>query len=289
MKKSYNLLIIIFLIPFFGLTQNDSLSLKFDTKYYDAVDKWIAFPKTEKDSTHILGFIYLDQSAGFTLRVGNSFKIEENKLVSVVIPEMETTMIIHRLATNTIPVAVLSPQQLEQLNLPKIPDWLDNYYSDKGSVQYLTKTGYHFNHIGASHNAIAPLLKAYEKDPSFDGLVFELGFAYNATKQYNKAIPILKKEITTSKDQLLYKELGYAYMNLKDVVNTEKVYKEGIKYAKDKNYKAEMAINMCALLLNIKDKKKLEKWLNISRKYIDEKSSYKQYLEYFENENEKLK
>lgn len=272
----------------FCFSQETTEILKFDTKYFDAVDKWVAFPKAEKDSTHILGFVYLDQTAGFSLRLGNSFKIEGNKLVPIVIPEMKTTIIKHRLEPNTIPVAVLNSKQLDQLNLSEQPDWLSIYHSGEDSVQYLTNTGYHFNHVGASHNAIAPLLKAYEKDPNFKGLVFELAFAYNATKQHKKAIPILEKELKTSKDQLLYKELGFAYMNLSDFANAEKVFKEGIKFAKDNAYKAEMSINMCVLALNNKDKKKLEKWLKISKTYIDKKSPYNQYLDYFENEIKKL-
>ena len=49
-----------------GFSQSNPQELSFDTKYYNAVDKWIAFPKKATDTSYIFGFIYLDDTAGFT-------------------------------------------------------------------------------------------------------------------------------------------------------------------------------------------------------------------------------
>ena len=54
------------LISNIGISQNNLTELKFDTKYFNAVDKWVAFPKKDTDSTYAYGFIYLDNQAGFT-------------------------------------------------------------------------------------------------------------------------------------------------------------------------------------------------------------------------------
>ena len=227
--------------------------------------------------------------AGFTFRFENSFKIEKQKLIPSKKDSIhQTTMIIHRLEPNTKLVTVLNESQINQLKLPRVPQWLEIYKKDEGSVNFLKQIGYHFNHIGASNEAIEPLLKAYKIEPHHPGLEFELSFAYNATKQFNKAIPLLEKAIENNKEQLLYKELGYALMNLKLFDKAENVFSEGIKYAKDNSIKAEMAINMCSVFLTKKNKPKYDKWLKIVKKHMDENSPYKQYVDYFENEWKKL-
>ena len=62
------------LISSIGFSQSDEKELKFNTKYYDAVDKWIAFPQKEADTTYTFGFIYLDEQAGFTFDYTSHFE-----------------------------------------------------------------------------------------------------------------------------------------------------------------------------------------------------------------------
>lgn len=279
--------LVFFLFHCACFAQDQPKELEFKTKYYDAVDQWVVFP-SGNDGSYPFGFIYIDRTAGFTFDLKNSLTIEGDTFIQTKKDSTVLGFMKYRLEPNTKLVYVLSDDQIKQLNLEKTPDWLDIYKSGSETTAYLQQIGYFYNHVGASHNALKPLLEAYEKDPNHPGLVFELGFAYNATGEFEKAIPVLETEINTTKDQLLYKELGYAYMKMKEVDKAENVFLEGIKFAKDDVYKAEMAINMCALLLNIKDKNKLEKWIKTAKKYIDEKSPYTQHLDYFQNECEKL-
>tara|TARA_B110000091_G_C13481521_1_gene336395 strand:- start:214 stop:600 length:387 start_codon:yes stop_codon:yes gene_type:complete len=92
-------IITLLLISNIGFSQTKSTELKFETKYYNAVDNWVAFPKKETDSTFAYGFIYIDQMAGITLRYGGKFKVEKNRFTST---KKETnSMIIHRLTKKT--------------------------------------------------------------------------------------------------------------------------------------------------------------------------------------------
>lgn len=291
MNKLSFLIFIYSINSIFCFAQNDSIPLKFDTKYYNAVDKWVAFPKTEKDSTYTLGFIYIDEMAGFTFNFENSFTIKDQLLIpSEKDSVSKIAFIKSRLYTDTKNVAIINSKQLKELNLPLFPDWLEIYKSDEDNVEYLKQIGYLYNHAGASANAIEPLLKAYNKQPHFKGLEFELAFAYNATKQFKKAIPVLEKAIANkNNDQLIYKELGYAFMNLQDFEKAESAFTEGIKNAKDDTIKAEMAINMCSVYFNKKDEKKYNKWIKIAKQYINETSQFSQYVTYFESEWQKQK
>ncbi len=289
MIKTKLVLILSFAISALCFSQvEDNLPFEFNTRYYDAVDKWVAFPESEKDSSHMLCYIYVDKMAGFSLRVEDNFKVDLNgKLVVLPNETKETTALIMRLDSRTSPVAILNDEQIKTLKLPKSPKWA-SIYKDGNSVDYLQRLGYHYNHVGASTNAIAPLLKAYAMDPHYDGLEFELGFAYNATKQFLKAIPVLEKAIELErKSHYLYKELGYAYVNSNQLDKAEKIYEKGIKISKDNAIKCEMGVNMAQAFFKTKNKAKFEKWAKITRRYGDKTPQYLKYIAYFEEELKK--
>jgi hypothetical protein len=75
--------IFLLLITTFGFAQNKLPTLRFDTNYYDAVDKWVAFPKKDIDSTYPYGFIYIDSQAGFTFNYESRFKLDGSRLEGI--------------------------------------------------------------------------------------------------------------------------------------------------------------------------------------------------------------
>ncbi len=268
--------------------QNELTQLNFDTNYYDAVNKWVAFPVNEDGKSHNFGIIYIDQMAGFTYKYENDLIIENNTIVIDTIIHNKSISMISRLSKNTKKVAILNAKQIEVLKLNDKSKWLDVYTSNENSVEYLTKIGYHYNHIGASQNAIKPLLKAYTMDKAHPNLAFELGFAYNATQQFLKAIPVIKEGIKTdSKNHYLYKELGYAYLGSGDLKNADLIYTKGIKVSRNDAIKCEMAVNMANGYFNSKNKKELKKWCDIGRKYSSKTPKYIQYFDYYEKEIDK--
>lgn len=264
-----------------------SQELEFDTKFYDAVDKWVAFDKNEDDSTYIFGFIYIDEQAGFTFDYGSRFKIAQNNLEKLP-NEMEGSLK-SRLSTNTANVHILSENEIKQLNLPYQPDWLKFYKTNENTVSYYKNIGFHYNAVGASKNAIEPLLKAYKIEPHYKGLEFELAYAYNATQNYEKTIEILDKAIKNDPENFWFlRELGFAYKNLGNLEKAEETYKKGISISTDKNQKAEMAVNMTQSYFQIKNKPKFEEWAKITKQYTDKGSQFDQYVDYWsKNWNEK--
>lgn len=275
MKK---LLLLIVLFSNFCFSQN----LSFDKKFTDAVDKWVAFDKSPNDSTYIYGFIYIDEQAGFTFDYGSRFTIKDNKLERLT-NNMEAGLK-SRLTTNTADVHILTKDELKQLNLPNQPDWLQNYKSNDNTVAYFKNIGFHYNHVGASQKAIAPLQKGYAIDPHYDGLEFELAYAYNATQNHQKAIEVLTKAIQNDAQNFwFFRELGFAYKNMGNLEKAEEIYKKGIAICTDNNQKAEMAVNMVQSYFQAKNKAKFDEWAMLTQQFIEKNSVFDQYIEYWKD------
>jgi tetratricopeptide (TPR) repeat protein len=267
--------------------QSNESKLSFDTKYYEAVDRWIAFPKQETDTAYTFGFIYLDEQAGFTFDYSSKFIKGEEGLIAL--PRESQNSLKSRLAANTAPVALLSGKQVADLGLPTQPDWLSNYKRDSGKVSYLKNIGFHYNHVGASNLALEPLNRAYKIDPHYDGLEFELAYAYNALKSFDKAIEVLEKAIANNPDNFyFYRELGYAYRYTHQLDKAERTYRKGIIISNNAFEKSEMAVNMAQAYFQIRDRKRFNEWAGITRKYAEKGSRYAQFIDAFEQKwNEK--
>lgn len=266
----------------FGFAQDDSSNLKFDKKYFEAVDKWVAFPDSETDSIYHYGFIYIDEHAGFTYQIGNTFTIDSlNNYTPIIIDS--TVDAKYRIEPNWKPISIIPNEKLKELNLPEIPDWLKYYKENSESASYLKNIGYHYNHVGASEFALEPLLRAYEIKPHFKGLEFELSYAYNALGKYEKAILILNEAIENNPDNFyFYRELGFSLKNLDRIEEAENVYRKGIKISNNDFEKSEMAINMAQSYFHLRNYEKFKEWAKLTRKYAKKDSKYAQYIDYFE-------
>ncbi|MEC4003616.1 tetratricopeptide repeat protein [Flavobacterium sp. SUN052] len=277
------------LFPFFTLNciaQNDTKTaeLKFDTNYYDALDKWIVFPKQEKDSIYSAGFVYLDLKTGFTFNTELKFYIDKlGKWVVLKKNDKNTTK--QLLLQNTPKVALLNQQKRKELVLPIMPLWFTNYKNPKTISANLVKTGKALNEIGAHQKALDYLLKLYKTNANYKGLALEIGVAYNALKQYEKAIEVLNKATSkTPTDAYLYREFAFAYLNLLKLDEAEALYKQGLKMSKDNQLNSEMLINLVTYYYMQKNKVKFEEWAVLLRKFAQPNSQYTNYVDHFEQE-----
>ena len=89
MKK---LLLVSLLVSSFCFGQQQRL--EFTEKFYDAVDKWVAFDTGTGDSTYVVGFIYVDIQAGITFNYESKFRITNDGFK--IIPEDKTSIAKHR-------------------------------------------------------------------------------------------------------------------------------------------------------------------------------------------------
>lgn len=283
MKKLF--IICLSILLFNNTNAQENSELKFETNFYDAVNKWVVLPKKSTDTTYTYGFIYMDISAGITFHLGGSFFIDKNnKYIGDAEPGHQMTK--KRLDNpNIVKMAVLNNKKMAELNLTKEPDWLVHYKFSEDSVENLKQLGYHFNHVGACEKALLYLNKAYKKEPHYKGLEFEIAYAHNHLGQYDKSIPILEKALKNdSKNYSFYRELGYAYSKLNKLDMAEKTYKKGISLSDSNFEKSEMAVNMAQGYFLIKNKAKFDEWAKITKTYAEKGSQYAQYIDFFEKE-----
>lgn len=283
MKKLF--IICLSILLFTNTNAQENSELKFETNFYDAVNKWVILPKKSTDTTYTYGFIYMDISAGITFHLGGSFFIDKNnKYIGDAEPGHQMTK--KRLDNpNIVKMAVLNNKKMAELNLTKEPDWLVHYKFSEDSVENLKQLGYHFNHVGACEKALLYLNKAYKKEPHYKGLEFEIAYAHNHLGQYDKSIPILEKALKNdSKNYSFYRELGYAYSKLNKLDMAEKTYKKGISLSDSNFEKSEMAVNMAQGYFLIKNKAKFDEWAKITKTYAEKGSQYAQYIDFFEKE-----
>lgn len=255
--------------------QNVPADLVFNKSIFDCENNWVAFPKKTTDSVYAYGFIYLDATAGFTFQLESFFSIGNDGKLSGK-PKNMTGTAKYRLDQNTSKVSLLTTQRQAELGLAAQPTWLSNYAHEEPTTPAdLTRRGRQFNHVGAFARAFQDLTKAYQLDPHFNGLEFELAYNYNATKAYQKAVDVLTSAIKNNdKNFWFYRELGYSYMNLKKIDDAEQTYEKGFAIATDKVQQAEMAYNMAYTFFEQKNKSKFEYWSNKTKSVADAESQF---------------
>jgi len=273
------------LIPIMTLSQSAD-SLQFSTRFYDAVDQYVLLNSDDKN--YSLGFVYIDEQAGFTFNwEGNTLKMTSTGLVLQDKVDENLNMKV-RLEPNWQLVHPLSNEEVVSLGLPEQPEWLEVYKANSDTNDYQLAIGYFYNHVGASIHAISYLENVYNDDPSFRNVIFELSYAYNATKQFDKAIAMLEKALKEEPKLLIYKELGYSYLNTKNYEKSVEAYSKGLELEGTDQMKAEMALPIAQHFFNVGDEKEFKKWSKLSKKYSKKIPQFLQYLNYW-NENFKVK
>lgn len=265
--------------------QNVPADLIFNKSIFDCENTWVAFPKKTTDSVYAYGFIYLDATAGFTFQLESFFSVgSDGRLVAK--PKNTKGLVKYRLEQNTNKVSSLTAQRQGELGLPAQPDWLKIYaHEAPKTTAELTRRGRHFNHVGAFNKAFQDLNKAYQLDPHFEGLEFELAYNFNATKAYQKAVDVLIAAIKNNdKNFWFYRELGYSYMNLKKIDEAEQTYEKGIAMSTDRAQQAEMAYNIAYTFFQQKNKAKFEYWSNKTKSVADPESKLLKNLKAMEQE-----
>ncbi|MDX6191484.1 hypothetical protein SGQ83_19175 [Flavobacterium sp. Fl-318] len=275
------ILVLLVLFISFNLSAQDSI--KFDKKFVQCEDKWVAF---EADSTgaYPYGFIYIDADAGLTLDYAGTFKIESgNKFISEK-TEVKSS-IKYRLQPNNNMVALLPESKFAELNIEKIPDWLKHYKVGEGSVDRLYKWGYMYNGWGECEKALDYLEKAKVINPEYKGLLVELAFSYNCLKQYQKAVDVL--EIALKKEPLdayTNKELVYAETKNGNLQEAENVCRKVFKECKDKTYNSENAYNVLQAYYLKKEIKNFNNWFQEVESYLMNDQRFKPLVEKMKKE-----
>jgi tetratricopeptide (TPR) repeat protein len=245
---------------------NGQSGLLFNKRFVECEDKWVAFEKDDKNDSYVFGFIYIDEAAGLTFNYEGRFTISsEGKFI----PErLDSVSIKHRLQPNNVQVAIIPFTKLEELQAKEIPDWLKYYRTGLGTAKRLQRWGYYYNDWGMSDKALEYLEPGYKLDPDFQGMAFELGFAYNTLERYEQAIPVITKALELSpKECYLYKELVFAQCNTDKLADAENAARVGLPYCNETEMKAEITYNIAYQYYKKRDKENFAKWAVETKKW----------------------
>ncbi len=227
--------------------------MEFNKQPYEFEDKHVCFPKDNKTGKFYFGFVYLDDHAGYTLHLEGRFQIDgQGKIFRDSTDYLKSYQIqLIRIGPNSLPVYPLPENMVADLKVKLIPDWLSSYpFPDKNTVVGKVLMGKHLNSAGGIQQALEYLESAYKTEPHANGLEFELTYAYNELKQYDKAIKVLNGAITNDPaNALLYRELGFAYSHVNKDDEAIKAFTQGLAAIKpgQQDTKAEIAWDMAII------------------------------------------
>jgi len=245
----------------FSLVISAQNALQFDKKYVQSEDKWVAF-SADSIGNHPYGFIYIDSQAGLTLDYAGTFKIDENGKFLSKKKEVDG-LVKYRLEPNNNLVAFIPESKFTELQIQKVPDWLENYKAGEGSIDRLYKWGFMYNGWNECEKALEYLEKADKIDSNYKGLQVELAFSYNCLKRYNDAIKVLQKAVKQDPlDAYTNKELIYAEVKNGNLEEAKNVYRKVLKQVKDKTYNSENAYNILQAYFLKGDVKNFESWFS---------------------------
>ena len=306
----FKILLVLFFLPLILEAQAlIQTPLKFDKNFWECENKWVVSKELNPNDSTFLGFIYLDEVAGYTEQLTSHIKLTSSgdlKLtqldssiskisIKVRLSDGESPFLVIRKneagkETKTVRMdgqrckyAILPDDIVKQLGLPKEPEWLVHYQKDTTTAAYFTKIGFHLNHVGRSDSALIFLEKAYQLNPRQQGLGFELAFAYNAIENCSKAIEIINIELENSpNNELLYKELGYAYLHTSQYSDAEKTYIKGIGISTSDRTKAEMSMNLLNILLHQNRIIEIDIWIKKAKEFAKDIPYYLRNIEAME-------
>lgn len=267
----------------FGLSNLHAQSvLKFNKRFVECEDKWIAF-QMNKDSSYNYGFIYIDSQAGLTFDYRGNFKITKN---GTYVPNtMDTASFKIRLEPNDVHVAFIPENKFKELKIQAIPDWLHFYKTDTASVERLYHWGYMYNGWNECAKALTYLEKAKKINPKYQGLEVELAFSYNCLGYYNKAIIELQGALEKdSTDAYVNKELIYAQLKSGQLEKASESCKKAIERCKDQSYNGESCYNILHEYYQKNDKTNFNLWLPETKKWTSNNSDITESIKIMENE-----
>ncbi|WP_165571320.1 tetratricopeptide repeat protein [Flavobacterium reichenbachii] len=241
--------------------------MKFDKKFVQSEDKWIAF-QADSTGAHNFGFIYIDSQAGLTFDFKGTFIIDASGKFIPTIRD-KTSSMKFRLQPNNTLVAFIPESKFQELHIDKIPEWLKFYKKEEGSIKQLYDWGYMYNGWNECQKALEYLEKADKINPEYKGLQVEMAFSYNGLKQYQKAVEVLQKALKSNPlDAYTNKELIYAEVKNDHLEEAKVVCRKVFKECKDKTYHGENAFNILGAYYEKKDIKNFDSWLAEANIYI---------------------
>lgn len=289
-----------FLALFFFCTYYSSSQglkeIRFNKKFIDCEDQWVFY--RSGDSLFSYGFVYFDENSGLNIDIKGQFTFTDSgtiKVTSIIDHEFEGEINASkkyglmgakkRLDPNNpshreIPIAIVIEEMYDSLHIKGTPEWLEYYKQNKRSAYYLYYHGFTHNAWGNCEGAIFDLEEARDLSPNDPQILLELGFAYNGTKQYKNAEPVLDKALSLdSTNCYILKEVSYCEVNSNQIEKAVNNYHKRIKNCLDKSVIATIAYAITYGYYQKNDKVNCGIWATETKKWVNPNDEISEYLD----------
>jgi tetratricopeptide (TPR) repeat protein len=241
--------------------------LQFDQRIADCENKW--FAAEAADGGLVLGYVYIDPSAGFTFEYYGNLDNSGDTLRAVKSELHAEARLITRIGNN-FPAACFTESQAEALGLPSSPPSMKFYQDDRSAGDHHASWASHYNHIGASEIALKHVSSALDAGHESPGLNFEHAFALNVLERFDETIalvgPLLGAGSTT--DDLIA-ELAYAHLRRGEYQRAIDLYTQAVAHnpADPSTRRWEFARNIAVAYDQLGDGKSRDEWIERSDGY----------------------
>jgi tetratricopeptide (TPR) repeat protein len=233
----------------------------------DCENQWFLL-EGQNPALRILGFAYVDPSAGVTIEHNGEVGIgPDGSLERKPFELKEKARLIIR-ATGNYEIVCLNEAQRTQLGLPVAPEWQGAYRDSRAAGPHNVSWASHYNHIGAFDRALKHIEAALSEKYTSRDLTFEYGFALNAVERFHDALAVLEPGVESyPRDVNIRAELGFAHLGLGDFKKAIEIYERA--YNMDKSgssgRRGEFAQNVAAAYARLGDEKSATRWLSLAR------------------------
>jgi tetratricopeptide (TPR) repeat protein len=236
----------------------------------DCENKWVLAANTQSPDARVLGYVYVDSTAGVTLELHGDVELAQGGALIRRPSELEgKARLILRIDSN-IPVACLSDEQAAQVGLPREWEFREIYKDPRPPGPHYTSWASHINQIGASERALELVKLARAESYSSPKLELEEGYALNALGRYDEAIGSLRKAAQRFPDDVeIAAELAYGYLSLHQYPQAIELYRRALsldtKHASSRRW--QFASNIARAYEQLGDTKRSGEWLERSAEW----------------------
>jgi len=237
--------------------------LKFEKRFIDCENKWIAMP-LDDGTKYAFGYVYLDNSAGLTFKLKGSFTIENNVYLPKDSPEVKS-----RIEPTEIKVSLIPSKRFAELKVEESPKELEYIGKSNSRDRYLKKAQ---TYRKWKMHKLADRYETLASDnsytyPSYDGFKF----ISENTEQYNETTT---RKVFAGNYTDSYKQEIFWLAKANKMRDAQLTYIDAIRYCEDEAAKADMAYNIAYQYYIMSEVKKFNIWSNEVKRWIVKDNNY---------------
>lgn len=227
----------------------------FTSSLFECENSYVLLGTPSIDTTLLCVYVYLDRTAGFSLRYVMTARLSSIGLLSPVATPLDSAKAMYtvRIPENdSRKVAQLTAEMRNLLELPTEPRWFGAYRLES-PVDDAAQRAFHYNKLGMSQKSIEILEREFSMDIKSMDFLFEYGYALNATAQFERACSVCLLALTVQDRELrVRKEYGFCLMALKRFDEAIPVYKQTYLQCDSTPLQREIAAECCMNIAAIK-------------------------------------